>query len=132
MKQNGTTKHMFGALALAFIAQTSAVSAAELLMIREKGCFWCEAWDKDVSAHYGDTLEGQSAPLREAELGASLDEALALKGAVLFTPTFLLIEDGKEVGRIEGYPGADFFWGQLGEMLNSIRADVKALTEPSG
>ncbi len=38
---------------------------------------------------------------------------------VVYTPTFILIENGTEVARIEGYPGEDFFWGLLGMMLES-------------
>ena len=41
---------------------------------------------------------------------------------VSFTPTFILVQDGVEVGRIEGYPGEDFFWGLLGKMFD--RANI--------
>ena len=34
-----------------------------------------------------------------------------------FTPTFAVVENGWEVGRIRGYPGDDFFWGLLGQIL---------------
>ena len=33
-----------------------------------------------------------------------------------------LIENGKEVGRLEGYPGEDFFWGLLTVMFE--RAEI--------
>lgn len=36
---------------------------------------------------------------------------------VTFTPTFVLLVNGTERNRIEGYPGEDFFWGLLGQML---------------
>jgi hypothetical protein len=36
---------------------------------------------------------------------------------ISFTPTFVLVEDGRELARIEGYPGEDFFWGLLGMLL---------------
>jgi hypothetical protein len=29
----------------------------------------------------------------------------------------VLVENGAEIGRIEGYPGEDFFWGLLKQML---------------
>ena len=35
-------------------------------------------------------------------------------------PTFVLVEDGRELGRIEGYPGEDFFWGLLGKLLEKL------------
>jgi hypothetical protein len=30
------------------------------------------------------------------------------------------VEDGREIGRIRGYPGEDFFWGLLGEMIEKL------------
>jgi len=41
---------------------------------------------------------------------------------VVFTPTFVLMGDGVEVGRMEGYAGEDFFWGLLGRMLSQADA----------
>ncbi len=46
-----------------------------------------------------------------------LPAGLALKGMPQFTPTFVLIQNGKELGRIEGYPGPDFFWALLDQLL---------------
>ena len=42
---------------------------------------------------------------------------------VVLTPTFVLMEDGAEAGRIEGYPGEDFFWGLLGQMIGMVQGD---------
>ena len=36
---------------------------------------------------------------------------------IRYTPTFVLAEDGQEVGRIEGYPGDEFFWVRLENLL---------------
>ena len=47
----------------------------------------------------------------------AIPDDLALDRRVRFTPTFLLVDDGRELARIEGYPGADFFWPLLGDML---------------
>lgn len=35
-----------------------------------------------------------------------------------FTPTFVLIREGTEVARIEGYAGDEFFWVLLDAMLH--------------
>jgi hypothetical protein len=29
------------------------------------------------------------------------------------------VDEGREIGRIEGYPGADFFWGLLERLLQA-------------
>ena len=39
---------------------------------------------------------------------------------IRYTPTFVLIEDGKEIGRIEGYPGDEFFWVRLENLLERL------------
>ena len=36
---------------------------------------------------------------------------------VVFTPTFILTKNSKEISRIEGYIGDDLFWGMLEIML---------------
>ena len=39
---------------------------------------------------------------------------------IVFTPTFVLWHEGREIGRIVGYLGEDFFWGQLGELIEQL------------
>jgi hypothetical protein len=50
-----------------------------------------------------------------------LPEGLTIASHPVFTPTFILIQDGTEVGRIEGYPGEDFFWPLLAGMINEAK-----------
>jgi hypothetical protein len=30
------------------------------------------------------------------------------------------MDEGREIGRIRGYPGEDFFWGLLGDLIGRI------------
>lgn len=92
------------------------VWAAELVMVEQPGCAWCAKWNREISAIYPKTPEGQAAPLRRVDLRAKPND-LTYARRVLFTPTFILIENGIELARIEGYPGEAFFWGLLGMML---------------
>ncbi len=94
--------------------------AAELVMFDEPGCVWCAAWEREVGEVYPKTEEGREAPLRRVGLRDPRPEDLTFIKAVRFTPTFVLIEDGTEIGRIEGYPGDAFFWGLLGQMLDRL------------
>lgn len=85
-----------------------------LIMVDDAGCSYCAKWDAEVGSAYPLSAEGRLAPLvrrpkRHADLQAY--EPLA------YTPTFVLVQDGRELGRIVGYPGADFFWGELGQLL---------------
>ena len=104
---------------LAFAGMISAVQAADLVMVEEPGCVWCAQWEHDLGAIYPKTPEGKFAPLQHVQIRDTRKDTLgfALTRPVSFTPTFVLVEDGAEIGRIEGYPGEDFFWGLLEQML---------------
>lgn len=98
---------------------------AELIMVREAGCPWCAQWDREIAPIYPRTPESRSAPLRNVYLHASDAAGVEFQGAVTFTPTFVLVESGREVGRIEGYPGEDFFWALLAELLGRLTKSGK-------
>jgi hypothetical protein len=36
------------------------------------------------------------------------------------TPLFVLVQGGREIGRIRGYPGEDNFWGLLGGLFKKL------------
>ena len=109
-------------LALAFILTLTStpLRAAELLMFEEDWCTWCERWNDEVGVVYHKTAEGKRAPLRRIDVHARIPDDVQLKTRVQFTPTFVLVEDGREIARIEGYPGEDFFWGLLQQMLEKL------------
>lgn len=106
------------ALALAlFLPLAPAVAAAELVMVEQVGCAWCARWHRDIGPIYDRTPEGAFAPVRFIDLRAEPPADLAFSGPLRITPTFVLIVDGTERARFEGYPGEDFFWSLLGKML---------------
>ncbi|ETX27258.1 hypothetical protein [Roseivivax isoporae] len=113
-----------GALAVLAACALSGPAAADtaLVMVEEDGCVWCARWDAEIAPAYPNTAEGRAAPLRRIDLRAPLPEDLSLDSRPRITPTFILVRDGVELDRIEGYPGADFFWPMLGAMLE--RSDV--------
>lgn len=106
--------------ALFFVFALGApASAAELVMVEEAGCPWCARWNAEIGPAYPKTEEGRRAPLRRVDLHA-LPEDVAFSSPPRFTPTFVLVEEGREIGRIEGYPGDEFFWVFLARLLNSL------------
>lgn len=104
-------------LLLAALAASPAAADLRLHMFEQPGCIWCEAWDREVGPIYPRTEEGRAAPLARHPLHGPLPEGLRLARPAGFTPTFVLAEDGTEVGRIEGYPGESFFWALLGGLI---------------
>ncbi|MFP4326731.1 MAG: thioredoxin family protein [Paracoccaceae bacterium] len=123
---------MLRALKLAALVALSvfplAGRAAELIMVEQHGCAYCDAWDAEVAPEYSKTDEGKFAPLRRVQLRDGAPDGVRFARPALFTPTFILVEEGEELARIEGYPGEDFFWGLLDRMLR----DHTSYKEPQG
>lgn len=121
------------ALVLALSVPAGA-TAAELVMFWQKGCVWCDRFDRDVAPAYEKTAEGKRAPLRRVDIAKPIPGDLAFIRRERFTPVFVLIEDGREFGRIRGYPGDTFFWGLLANLLERLdrgeAAPAETVTTP--
>ena len=91
--------------------------SAELVMYRRAGCPYCLQWDREIGPVYPKTDLGKQVPLRQVHLDRGKDNSVELKSPIRFTPTFVVVEDGREKARIEGYPGEFFFWGVLEKLL---------------
>ncbi|MDU8929066.1 thioredoxin family protein [Alisedimentitalea sp. MJ-SS2] len=106
------------------LAVTRPAQATELVMVEEQGCYYCITWKNVVGPIYPKTPEGVFAPLRMIDIDDGVPTDLTFARKVVYTPTFILIDQGREVGRIEGYPGEDFFWGLL-EMMLEAKTDYQ-------
>ncbi len=97
---------------------TPTVVAAELVMLEQDGCVWCDRWHAEIGPIYAKTEEGKRAPLRLVDINEPIPEDLKDIDIERFTPTFVIVEDSVELGRIRGYPGDEFFWFLLKEALD--------------
>ncbi len=90
-------------------------------MFRRDGCPWCAKWDRKVGPIYPKTEFNRRAPLRHINLDRDRNpDPPVAHGPIRYTPTFVLVEGGKELGRIEGYPGDEFFWVRLANLLERL------------
>jgi hypothetical protein len=99
-------------------AMAQPVATIRVIMMEEPGCRYCAAWDRDVGHRYATTPEGVFAPLVRVRRGAP--ELAQLIKPATYTPTFIVMNGDKEVGRITGYPGEGYFWEELKEILTGI------------
>ena len=99
--------------------------AAELVLFESAGCVWCEAWDTEIGEIYPKAAEAQIAPLRRVDIHNQRPADLADVRGIVYTPTFVLMEGGDEIGRITGYAGEEFFWGLLGIELKKLGIAAK-------
>lgn len=94
--------------------------AAELLVFERPGCVWCLHFDREVAPIYPKTEEGRLAPIRRIDIDQGDTSGLVLATPVRLAPTFVLVEDGREVGRILGYAGEDAMWGLLADLTKKL------------
>ena len=90
-------------------------AAAQLVVVESAGCPYCVAWERTVGRMYSTTEFGKQAPLRRVDIQAQRPKDLAKVKEVNVTPTFVLVHDGQEVGRIVGYN--EDFWPQLKKLM---------------
>ena len=99
--------------------------AAELIMVEQQGCYYCLEWKDQLGHIYPKTPEGKYAPLKTIDI-TEVDKLEGLQRDVIFTPTFVLMENDRELGRLEGYSSEDFFW----ELLEVILKKETEYTPP--
>ncbi len=100
-------------------------------MVEQPGCEWCARWNEEIAPVYPKTSEGGFAPLRRVDLRALPDD-LQVARRVMFTPTFLIVDGGRELARLEGYPGEDFFWPLLADLLTAHTGFVESTNTHGG
>jgi len=118
-------QHRLRALAILFIALAMSLSPtaapkatpldlrsapAVLVMVHDPGCPYCARWKAEVGHSYRASKEGKFAPLVVRLRG---DPEVSNLKKIVYSPTFVMLAYGQEVGRIVGYQGSDLFWMQL-------------------
>jgi thioredoxin-related protein len=92
-------------------------SASELIMFNAEYCSWCHKWDEEIGVIYSLTPESCQAPIRKVDIDDQIPDSNSINESVQYTPTFVLIHNQSEVGRIVGYQGEDFFWPMLNDLI---------------
>jgi len=78
------------------------------------------------------TAMGKKAPLRRVDLHGKWPEDLSNIQIERFTPTFILVHDNQELGRLRGYPGDEHIWFLLEQMFESAEISLDDTAESPG
>ncbi|MBA4132214.1 MAG: hypothetical protein C0519_12400 [Hyphomicrobium sp.] len=99
--------------------ETSALpdSRFEVLVVEIDNCIYCGLFRRDVAPTYTTSPRAKSAPMRFVDINAPDVDRLALQGPIDTIPTVLVVESGREVGRITGYVGPEIFFHSLSQIL---------------
>jgi hypothetical protein len=102
--------------------EIARAETATLIMVDDPACHYCRRWNKEVGGGYSRTAEGLAAPLKRVGRDSKI---LAGFAPVIYAPTFILAQNGRELGRITGYPGQLYFWEELSQMMSSAGINTK-------
>ncbi|MGB0749277.1 MAG: thioredoxin fold domain-containing protein [Magnetospiraceae bacterium] len=108
------------ALCSGTISQAGDRAKPTLVMFETAHCPWCAQWERDIGGIFEKTAEGRMVSLRRVDLTAPRPADLKNISGVTYTPTFVLWDDEREIGRITGYAGETFFWWQLEQLLQKL------------
>jgi len=101
-------------------AKAGCARAAELVMFESAGCPYCARWQREIGPIYPKTDEAKRAPLRRVDVASPRPPDLVGIGGIVYTPTFVLIHNGREIGRIVGYGGEEAFWSLLSDLTGKL------------
>jgi hypothetical protein len=118
------TSTLIAAVVAAGMLLPVVAQASELLMFEQAGCVYCQRWDRDVGSLYGKTPEAKSLPLRRVDIQNQRASGVTLASPVRYTPTFVVVDNGHEVGRITGYSNDDSFWGLLDALAAKLASPL--------
>jgi thioredoxin-related protein len=101
--------------------ETGALPAdsLELVVIEADGCIFCEIFRSDVLPAYEASEQGKQMPVQFVDINDMDTTHLEFKGAVDIVPTFIVVKDRREVGRISGYVGPENFFHSINYLLAS-------------
>ncbi len=119
------TQIIFTGLLGVFLSIGQVNAEVRLMMVEELGCPWCDRWKAEIGPIYPKTAEGRIAPLVKVMIHDPLADGITLKSPPIYTPTFILLNDGQEVGRIEGYQSDEFFWWFMETMIKQLPEDLQ-------
>ena len=90
-----------------------------MLMITDKNCLYCIIWEKQIGKIYPKTDIAKKFPLKRIEVKNFINYKKYDLKKTNITPTFILIKNTKEEGRIEGYTNPEMFWWQVDEIMDN-------------
>jgi thioredoxin-related protein len=109
------------AMVALFATGAQAQQRFELVYVDRSGCPWCHRFEQETMGPYQLSELGREAPLKRHSLDNGQPPFRGLDEPVRFTPTFILLKDGKEAARIIGYRDNATFFGLMERHLADQR-----------
>jgi hypothetical protein len=111
------------ALVLAFwcgLAAGGARAETRLVMFGTADCGGCRVFYLESLQDYWTSEESTAMPLSIVDAAALGTAGNALRAPLSTYPTFVLMRDGREIGRIDGYPGREVFFATMADWRRQL------------
>lgn len=95
-------------------------SRLQLIVMEAPGCAYCKVFRRDVLPSFATSERGKSLPVLFLDVNDLEGANLALDSSVDMVPTFVLVQDRREVGRIAGYVGPTAFFQSISHLLSML------------
>lgn len=94
-------------------------SPYELIVIEADGCIYCDLFRRDVLPSYQKSEQGQQMPVRFVDINDVDAATLKLSLPINTVPTFVVVKNRAEVGRVPGYVGPENFYHTINYIMAS-------------
>ena len=91
----------------------------QLLVMEADGCIYCGIFRRDVLPSYEASERGKDMPVRFVDINDIPKTGIELQSQIDILPTFVIIKDNRESGRIPGYMGPEDFFHSINYLLSS-------------
>lgn len=125
-----TAQHMPVGFGMAHATETRIdwkSTPLRLLMVERGDCIYCRAWHAQIGPGYAGSAAGKAAPLLTVDMDGAWPDGLVLARRPFITPTFILLDEGVEVARVEGYFVQERFYPAINNLLATTV--IKAATK---
>ncbi|MCJ8324957.1 MAG: hypothetical protein HRU29_09620 [Rhizobiales bacterium] len=115
-------------LSIILLFSVATSQAAELLMFEHVGCVVCKKFKAEMLPKYLTSKYAKEMPIRSIVAGDDAAyEGITLKSyPFYYSPTFILVEDNKELVRIRGFGGEELFWQQIANIYANHKHKFKS------
>lgn len=91
----------------------------QLVVMEAEGCTYCGLFRRDVLPAYQTSVHAKDVPVRFLDVNDVEKSNLALDTPIAIVPTFVVVKDNREVGRIPGYTGPENFFHAIKYLISS-------------
>ena len=91
----------------------------QLVVMEADGCIYCNIFRRDVLPSYETSERGKDMPVRFVDVNDVPKTGIELQSSIDILPTFVVVKDNREIGRIPGYMGREDFFHSINYLLSS-------------